>query len=114
MLGYTNQFLPGIRALLSLWEARNEQARSEEPSIDAALLLFHAILVAQDGDGILEYERRRELQGLQDLDTARHDFDVYIHGRRSELVKAGYLSHRENPIVDARLGVLEALKQSEI
>lgn len=104
----------GVRALLRLWQARREQGMADEPSVDAALILFDAIMKARDGDSVLEYENVRELQGLRDLDQARHDFEVYIHGRRNELVKARYLPERESPAVDARLSVLEALKKSEI
>ena len=104
----------GVRALLSLWEAQREQGHADDPCIEAALLLFHAIATARDGDSALEHEQFRELKGLRDLDSARHDFEVYIHGRREEFVKARYLPPRENPVIDARLTVLEALKQSEM
>lgn len=104
----------GVRALLRLWQARREQGAADEPSLEAALILFDAIVKARDGDAVLEYENYRELQGLRDLDQARHDFEVYIHGRRMELVKARYLPEREAPVIDARLAVLEALKKSEI
>jgi hypothetical protein len=103
----------GIRALLELWSAQREQGRESEPSMDVALMLFHAIMVAVGGDDLLERARRQELTGLQDLDAARHDYEVYLHGRRELLVSEGYLSAREHPAIDARLTALELIKKRE-
>jgi hypothetical protein len=103
----------GVRALLTLWLARAEQGNAEEPSMDAALLLFQAIVMARDGDGVLEMDRERELRGLRDLDEARRDFDVYIHERRELLVQYKYLQPSEHPVVDARLTALEALAKAD-
>lgn len=104
----------GVRALLALWEAQREQGNADEPSIEAALFLFQAVLTAQDGDGILESQRRRELEALRNLDQARFDFDVYLERQRSEFEKLDFIPRRENPTVVARLKELESAQQEAI
>jgi hypothetical protein len=103
-----------VRALVALFTARQEQGNAEEPSMDAAMLLFHAIMCAQDGDTFLEWDRRREMQALRALDHYRHEHDMFIQAKRDEMVSCGYLAPRENPVLEARLKELEAQKLAEI
>jgi hypothetical protein len=82
--------------------------------MDAAMLLFHAIMCAQDGDTFLEWDRRCEMQALRALDHYRHEHDIFIQTKRDEMVQGGYLAPRDNPVLEARLKELEIQKLAEI
>jgi len=104
----------GVRALLAFWLARSEQGSSNEPSVDAALMLFEAIRHAQDGDNLYDFARRRELQGLRALDEARHGFELSLQRRREELAQAGYIPPREGVELASSAADFETLERSAI
>lgn len=104
----------GVRALLAYLEARRLQGTNENPVMEAALMLFHAIQTAQEGDLILEFERRHELEARRSLDNARTQQAFEIDRLREHHEKQGHLPKQDNPILQQRIADMEEEKRAAV